>query len=288
MALSWREHLAPEQVSANYVRDIHMDIPDNDPAGINDSIEVTENLRVESLEITVNIPDHTYWGDIDIRLVSPAGTEVQLASPRYLSSASLTSGYHHWTLGDVLHAGELSRGTWRLIVSDREAADVGTLYSWGMKIYGTAVPETVASLPLSCTPRVFETGATSVGTIAAGVNHHGSQFSRQASGTEAEDFIVLFGLQDVLSILKYHALVLYEPPGGQTTLYVKTATGWMMWDGGLVDLPGFLPSGTPGSGETSVLFQGRLSPGSYTIYSGYTSQQGELIYCPEPLQITVE
>ncbi|MFH1018998.1 MAG: S8 family serine peptidase, partial [Pseudomonadota bacterium] len=287
-ALAWRDPVAQEQESAQYVRNIRRGIPDNDPAGVSDSIEVAENLRVESVEVTVNIPDHTYWGDIDIRLVSPSGTEVQLASSRYLTPAFLGSGYQLWTLGDVLHAGELSRGTWRIMVSDREAADVGTLFSWAMKIYGTPVPETVAALPLGCAPRIFGTEAVSIGRIAAGVNHHGSQFSRSASGTGSEDFMILFGLQGVLPFTKAHAFAFHESGEGLAVLYVRTDAGWVVWNGGLADLPGFMPPGAAGSGGTAVLFHGRLGSGRYTVYVGYTSQQGELLYCPEPLQITVE
>lgn len=289
-ALAWDDPVTQEQASTPYFRNLRLPIPDNDPTGISDAIEVTENLRIEFVEVTVNIPDHTYWGDIDIRLVSPSGLEAPLASSRFLNPATPDIGYHMWTLGDVLHAGELSKGTWRLTVSDRAAEDVGTLFSWGLTIHGTPLPTETLALPAACSPRVFATNGLPprpAGTIAAGVNRHGSEFTQSVRGTRHEDYMLVAGSKNTPPFAKAHAIALHEGEDGGAALYAKTDQGWVGWEGPVSTLPGFSPSPLAQEGG-GVLFHGRLAPGQYTILNGYTTMNGDLLYCPEPLRITVE
>lgn len=289
VAAAWHEPVAPEEKTPWYFSNVRRAIPDNDEAGISDTVLVVENLRVEAVELTVNIPDHSYWGDIDIRLRSPAGTEVQLATSRFLNSLPQEAGYQQWTMGDVLHAGELSRGEWEIVVSDRGSGDEGTLFSWNLRIYGTAVPASASALPLRCAPRSVLTGAEQAGGIGAGVNQHGSRFGPRVTGSSYDDFMVVFGFMEV-PLVQAHAVALHETAGGQKTYYARTDAGWREWSGSLADapLPGFSPPAAEGAESSVVLFDGRLAPGSYTIYGGYTSPAGELMYCPEPVQIAVQ
>ncbi|MBW2142080.1 MAG: proprotein convertase P-domain-containing protein, partial [Deltaproteobacteria bacterium] len=49
-------------------------IPDNDSTGVSDTITVSDNVLVEFIEIFFT-SDHRRWGDLEITLTSPEGTE---------------------------------------------------------------------------------------------------------------------------------------------------------------------------------------------------------------------
>jgi kexin len=119
------------------------DIPDNDTTGVNDTINIIDNVIIEFVEVYFTADDHTYWGDLEITLLSPDGTESVL-SEVHLSGA--TPSYNNWRFGSVRHFGESSQGDWTLTVRDLLPADTGTFQSWSINIYGTVgVPPTAVA-----------------------------------------------------------------------------------------------------------------------------------------------
>lgn len=146
-ARSWTM-LGPEKtVSAS--ANPNLAIPDNNTTGVSSSVDINDELTIESVEIVFNAEDHPYWGDLDIRLVSPAGTESVLAEKH--NSGAATSFYNNWRFSSMRYLGESATGTWTLRVSDRAAADVGTFNSWSLIIHGTgqASPSTEADLTVT-------------------------------------------------------------------------------------------------------------------------------------------
>ncbi|UCF90644.1 MAG: DUF4214 domain-containing protein [Desulfobacterales bacterium] len=109
-------------------------IPDNDTTGVSDTIFIALEVHIEFVEVTFSAADHTYWGDLEITLTSPAGTESVLAE-KHLNIAE-NDTYINWRFGSVRHFGEASQGNWTLRVKDLEAIDTGTFQSWALKIYG--------------------------------------------------------------------------------------------------------------------------------------------------------
>lgn len=110
-------------------------IPDNQSDGISSTIRIAEDLTVESVEVVFSANDHPYWGDLDIRLISPSGTESILAEKH--NSGQGTAQYDRWTFNALRYFGESSLGDWTLTVRDLAARDVGTFQSWELTVYGT-------------------------------------------------------------------------------------------------------------------------------------------------------
>lgn len=136
-AISWT-NVGPE-ISAEAFKSPNLAIPDNNANGISDTVSISQNINIEFVEIYFTANDHTYWGDLDIELISPSGTKSKLATKHYIASGYGSQRYDNWIFGDVRHMGESSQGIWTLKVKDLWAGDVGTLQNWGIKIYGTEI-----------------------------------------------------------------------------------------------------------------------------------------------------
>ncbi len=119
-------------------------IPDNNTIGVSDTINITDDVIIEFVEVYFTADDHTYWGDLEITLLSPEGTESVL-SEQHLSGYSddYDMWYVNWRFGSVRHFGESSQGDWTITIRDLFPADTGTFQTWSINIYGTVgVPPT--------------------------------------------------------------------------------------------------------------------------------------------------
>jgi subtilisin-like proprotein convertase family protein len=111
-------------------------IPDNNPTGISDVINVGEVAEITSVEVYVDIT-HTYIGDLVITLTSPVGTMVTLHDRSGGSTDDMQGWYPtELTPAEPLSAfvGEDTDGDWTIHVSDNAGVDVGTLNSWCLRI----------------------------------------------------------------------------------------------------------------------------------------------------------
>ncbi|GIS43748.1 MAG: hypothetical protein Ct9H90mP16_08180 [Candidatus Poseidoniales archaeon] len=74
-------------------------IPDNSSPGVNDTVTINDGLRVEHVEVYVDI-DHTYRGDLIITLTSPSGTESTLARNKAIQTTIIEIGcFPPYTIG---------------------------------------------------------------------------------------------------------------------------------------------------------------------------------------------
>ena len=285
-AVSRQEPIRSERQSTPVRVIANRAIPDNTPAGITSSLLIREDLRIEHVEVTVNIPDHTYWGDLTIYITSPAGTTLRLIKSQFIRGDARSLGYHDWTLASPLLLGESSKGTWTLRVVDDAPADTGTLESWSIVVYGTAFPATLADLPASCDGKSLRQPETiRPAAIAQGISRHGGPFAAAAVGSMFEDYGVVATIaptEDLLAVARFSVAV-REAAGGVNTWHMRLDDGWHTWDGSLSALRGFAATGP----APAVIYQGRLAPGRYSVISGYGTADGDIIYCPEPLSVTV-
>ncbi len=129
-------------------------IPDDTPAGVVRSLPVVGTGTVRDVVVDVDIA-HTYIGDLTISLRSPQGTQVVLHNRSGGGTDNLRSSYASAEVA-ALQAmrGQPIAGSWQLIVADMEAADVGKLNRWGLRI--TRQPEAV---PASSSVRSRRGGA---------------------------------------------------------------------------------------------------------------------------------
>ncbi|MBI4749840.1 MAG: proprotein convertase P-domain-containing protein, partial [Acidobacteria bacterium] len=127
-------------------------IPDNNTTGVTRVINIATALTIQSVSATVNIT-HPYRGDVQIELISPAGTVATLKTTSNDSGDNINATYTPTSFN-----GQNSAGNWTLRVKDLFASDIGTLNSWSISITGTTGGGT-------CT---YSVSPTSVSATAAG------------------------------------------------------------------------------------------------------------------------
>jgi hypothetical protein len=103
-------------------------IPDNNATGIESVISLTDEGTVKGLKVTVDIT-HTYIGDLDVILVSPAGDLHILHESSNSSEKNIKKSFEVTEFN-----GQKIAGDWKLMVSDNAKQDTGKLNSWSLEI----------------------------------------------------------------------------------------------------------------------------------------------------------
>ena len=138
-------------------QDLPLALRDDTPVGVESLLSVVTEGTLDALQVQVAI-EHSWVGDLELRLTSPAGTTVQLLDrpgvPANTFGCSrddmdilfsdtaeqpledLCAG-NPWFVGTALprqsltaFAGEGLAGTWRLTVVDHAPGDAGQLLTW--------------------------------------------------------------------------------------------------------------------------------------------------------------
>ena len=112
-------------------------IPDNNPTGITVTFDLIGDIPLETISLTVGLR-HSYFGDIDIVLTSPAGTSSRLAYGQTPGSPSSPS--YEWTFSSAAFWGENPTGTWTLRLADIWARDTGKWKTYSVTAYAGAPP----------------------------------------------------------------------------------------------------------------------------------------------------
>lgn len=122
---TWRETSAE-------LTGLTLPIPDFDKDGVESEITVTEDLKIEAVQITVNIT-HPFTGDLGIELTSPSGTKSVMM---HTNNSFNQPDFNDTVLLSNAFLDELSLGKWKLRVIDGRATETGTLTSWEITVYG--------------------------------------------------------------------------------------------------------------------------------------------------------
>jgi len=123
-----------KEFSIDVNKSVNKFIPDNNGTQLESIIEVNESLTIEFVDIFFNAPNHESIGDLEIRVVSPLGTESILAETHQQRFALFR--YNNWRFGSIRFLGENSKGKWKIWVHDKQTGKKGNLNDWGLKIYG--------------------------------------------------------------------------------------------------------------------------------------------------------
>lgn len=107
-------------------------VPDNTPGGISQIAHIDENIRIESVELVLNIQT-PFVGDYRITLYGPYGTNSLFAKPRFEPQDNLVN----YMFTSMRHWDETSRGDWRIEVQDRASPDEGTWVDYELRFHGT-------------------------------------------------------------------------------------------------------------------------------------------------------
>ena len=112
-------------------------IPDNQPAGVTDVLTVTQQGQLVRLTASVNI-EHTYIGDLLVRLLPPASTGVGSVAIHNRSGGGTENLKKTF---DSLNVPGLSaflnkkpQGAWTLEVQDKERQDTGKILSFSIEL----------------------------------------------------------------------------------------------------------------------------------------------------------
>lgn len=114
-----------------------VDIPDNDIAGVNQTLTVQGVLADASIEaVVVEIDwEHEFPNDLGVHLISPGGTRSVIQQVFNEALAVQNMGTFTWRMLSNAFYGENPNGDWRLEVFDADTDDVGQLFSWRLRVY---------------------------------------------------------------------------------------------------------------------------------------------------------
>jgi len=111
-----------------------LSIPDDDATGIERTLTVAALGSVRDVTVAVDIT-HTYIGDLEVSLVSPAGTIVKLHERAGGPADNLVTTFTGAGVpGLNALRGQPMQGSWRFRVADRERVDLGKLNRWSLRI----------------------------------------------------------------------------------------------------------------------------------------------------------
>lgn len=115
-------------VSEEYTNTI---IPDNNTSIIKE-ISIVDRLKIEWIGLTIDTP-HAFAGDLEINLISPMGTKINIIKPNEVTFAGYENGFR---FGSVGYIDEESDGVWKIEIIDRLENDEGSLKSISLEIHG--------------------------------------------------------------------------------------------------------------------------------------------------------
>lgn len=127
--------VGPEVSASSGVVAVNEAAPDNDASGIERTVFISDNVRIESVELVMNVQT-TMIGDLEISITSPDGTRSLLARQR-------NNDFQDDLVGTVFtsmrHWGEQSAGHWVVKLADRRAGAVAFWQDFELRFHGESL-----------------------------------------------------------------------------------------------------------------------------------------------------
>ncbi|WP_297525305.1 S8 family serine peptidase [Sulfurovum sp.] len=124
--------LGEEKIN-EFEKKTNIKIPDAKNTAISSHILVDKKVSIEYIDVRVTISgSQGNVGDLEIKLISPAGTESILA----WGDVETYGKYTDWKFGTARHLDEDSSGEWTLEIKDVDGNSDYILTDWKLKIYG--------------------------------------------------------------------------------------------------------------------------------------------------------
>lgn len=142
LARRWA-HVQPAEEAFAVAADLSLAIPQSPALSLSSRLFLESDLQLEHVQLSLTLSAGSNWDNLDIRLLSPSGTESILLRP--FNSVNNPSG-NSWMFSTLRKWGESSAGEWTLVLrnSDGTAAP-GTLREWALIASGT--PRTEGETP---------------------------------------------------------------------------------------------------------------------------------------------
>ena len=118
--------------------DTEKNIPDKNVTGATNSINFTQNITIESLQVDLEVT-HQRTGDLAVWLISPSRTQSILLNPfnQFITDPDSSNDTNlDLVLASQAFYGEKSGGTWDLKIIDYRQEKTGSLINWSLTIYG--------------------------------------------------------------------------------------------------------------------------------------------------------
>ncbi|KAJ3423585.1 neuroendocrine convertase [Anaeramoeba flamelloides] len=133
IAENW-ENLPQMQTFVTPIQNKTVDIPDHNKHGVNLHLQIEEE---DSLTITGGVilflsVEHSYIGDLDIKVISPHGSIAYVMDKNFNFDTKLEN--HYFAIRTFY--GENSKGEWTLNVRDYEKDDKGRILNWKLEFCG--------------------------------------------------------------------------------------------------------------------------------------------------------
>ncbi len=122
-----------EDSVSSYTSSAPLSIPDNDPAGVSNKINVPDDVAIGSLKVELDV-EHTYIGDLVITLTK-GDTTVTLHNRTGGGTNDIKDVFSVTEFDGTSAAGE-----WTLHVSDHAGQDTGQVLSWTLHVAGSDLP----------------------------------------------------------------------------------------------------------------------------------------------------
>ncbi|KAJ3424681.1 neuroendocrine convertase [Anaeramoeba flamelloides] len=133
IAENW-ESLPQMETFVTPIQNKIVDIPEDDKNGVNLhlTIETEDALTITGGVILYLSVEHSYIGDLDIKVISPHGTIAYVMDKN--SNLQTKLDRHYFSIRTFY--GENSKGTWTLNVRDYVPVDEGKILDWNLEFYG--------------------------------------------------------------------------------------------------------------------------------------------------------
>jgi subtilisin-like proprotein convertase family protein len=138
LAETWT-NLGPEVTATTGTINVSQPIPNNSTTGISHSVNVTDAIKLESVEIVFSA-SHLSRGELQVILTSPSGTQSILMAER----PDTGDNFNNWVFSTKRLYDEDARGTWTIRVIDDSGTTAGTFNSYKLNFYGTSLAPTPA------------------------------------------------------------------------------------------------------------------------------------------------
>ena len=110
-------------------------IPDNEPNGISDRIQIPLSRNISQVQVEVEIT-HTWIGDLRVMLTGPSGEQAILHDRSGSDADNLQRVFDMASAPDLNRfLNQDARGEWTLTVSDHAGQDTGKLNRWAIRIH---------------------------------------------------------------------------------------------------------------------------------------------------------
>ena len=147
MAKTWTNVPAAIEFGSPVIN-VNTPVPDNNATGVTRTFNMTQDMKLEHVEMVFNTTGHTWRGDLRVVLTSPSGTQSVLAEQHLGDDGD---DYSNWVFSTVRHWDESPLGTWTIQVSDGFTADFGNWENFSLNFIGTpaANPPSLGSIESS-------------------------------------------------------------------------------------------------------------------------------------------